>query len=171
MFTSFTYLRNGSRQDVSTSLFAKMRFILSPGDIDTIGLSRVGRDGQFLASNLWRGVNKGTNVGTFLTPMQIFRPPNVRLCYKAGTVPFCDRSTLRITTILNILIFISVWQISHYNTLCPTGAIVVWVSHTFTILCKPIRVIIMTRESFLSDVLQYNWGWAMKMRLEVNTWK
>ena len=56
--------------------------------------------------------------GTFLTPMQIFRPPNVRLCYayEVGTVPFCDSWTLRNAAILNIVNFISVWQISHYNT-------------------------------------------------------
>lgn len=138
-------------------LVVKMRFILSPRVIDTIGLSRVGRDGQFLASNLWRGVNERTNVGTFLTPMQIFRPPNVCLCYEVGTVPFCDsQSTLRITTILNILNLISVWQISDYNTPCHRNAIVVWVLQWFLVLCNPICVIIMTRESFLSHVLKYN---------------
>ena len=117
VFTTFI-CRNGSRQDVTISLVVKMRFILSSGVIDTIGLSRVGRDRQFLASNLWRGVNERTNVGTFLTPMQIFSPPNVRLCYayEVGTVPFCDSWTLRNTAILNIVNFISVWQISHYNT-------------------------------------------------------
>ena len=70
--------------------------------------------------------------------------------------PFCDSSTLRITTILNILNLISVWQISHYNTPCHTNAIVVWVLQWFLVLCNPICVIIMTRESFLSDVLKYN---------------
>lgn len=107
-----------------------MHSILASGVINTIELTRVGRDGKFVASNLWRGVNDRTNDGTFLTPMQILRPPNVLLSAVAGTIPYCDSSDLRITTILNILIFISVWKIYHCDT-CLMRSIVVWLFNYF----------------------------------------